>query len=397
MWVDVDTAVTVPVNVLALTDATDFVTRETAVAYNAAGMDLVWNFQTAAGVTSQTAVTPTTAGDYDWSHSGDGMYKIEIPASGGASINNDTEGTGWFTGICTGVLHWRGPFIGFRAAGLNDVLMDSAYSTTRGLAGTALPNAAAEAAGGLYTRGTGAGQINQANNGQIDANAARTGGTTNTGRDIGASVLLSSGTGTGQISLSSGAVLLQATQTGVTIPTVTTVGSVSGSVGSVTGAVGSVTGAVGSVTGNVTGSIGSLAAQAKADVNAEADTAITDAALATAANLAIVAGYLDTEIAAIKAKTDTLPASPAAVGSAMTLTSGERDSVAAALLDLSNGIETSLTPRQALRLILAASAGKLSGAATTTITIRNVGDSKNRIVATVDSDGNRSAVTTDGT
>jgi hypothetical protein len=38
---------------------------------------------------------------------------------------------------------------------------------------TALPNAAAEAAGGLYTRGTGAGQINQAANGQVDANLAR--------------------------------------------------------------------------------------------------------------------------------------------------------------------------------------------------------------------------------
>jgi hypothetical protein len=35
---------------------------------------------------------------------------------------------------------------------------------------TALPNAAAEAAGGLYTRGTGAGQINQPANGNIDAN-----------------------------------------------------------------------------------------------------------------------------------------------------------------------------------------------------------------------------------
>lgn len=50
-------------------------------------------------------------------------------------------------------------------------------------------------------------------------------------------------------------------------------GNLSGSVGSVTGAVGSVTGAVGSVTGNVggnvTGSVGSLAAQAKTDVNAE--------------------------------------------------------------------------------------------------------------------------------
>lgn len=35
---------------------------------------------------------------------------------------------------------------------------------------TALPNANAEAAGGLYTRGTGAGQINQDANGRIDAN-----------------------------------------------------------------------------------------------------------------------------------------------------------------------------------------------------------------------------------
>lgn len=36
---------------------------------------------------------------------------------------------------------------------------------------TALPNAAAEAAGGLYTRGAGAGQINQNANGQIDSRA----------------------------------------------------------------------------------------------------------------------------------------------------------------------------------------------------------------------------------
>lgn len=57
-----------------------------------------------------------------------------------------------------------------------------------------------------------------------------------------------------------------------------TIASVTGAVGSVTGAVGSVTGAVGSVTGNVggnvTGSIGSLAAQAKADVNAEVVDAV---------------------------------------------------------------------------------------------------------------------------
>lgn len=150
IWFDVDTAISeCPVNIMPLIDDGDFKTRETSVAYNAAGMDLVWNFVTTAGAYTQTAVTPTTSGAYDWAHQGDGMYSIEIPASGGGSINNDTEGFGWFTGIATGVLPWRGPVIGFRASGLNDALIDSAYSTTRGLAGTALPNAAADAAGGL--------------------------------------------------------------------------------------------------------------------------------------------------------------------------------------------------------------------------------------------------------
>jgi hypothetical protein len=66
------------------------------------------------------------------------------------------------------------------------------------------------------------------------------------------------------------------------------------------------------------------------------------------------------------------------------------------LLDLAAGVETGLTLRQAMRLLAAAAAGELSGAATTTITIRNaVADSKDRIVATVDADGNRSAITVD--
>ena len=68
----------------------------------------------------------------------------------------------------------------------------------------------------------------------------------------------------------------------------------------------------------------------------------------------------------------------------------------AALLDLAAGVETGLTLREALRLIAAASAGKLSGAATTTVVVRNaVADSKDRITATVDTSGNRSAVTVD--
>ena len=102
---------------------------------------------------------------------------------------------------------------------------------------------------------------------------------------------------------------------------------------SVTGNVGgNVTGNVG---GNVTGSIGSLATQAKADVNAEADTALADydaptnaemvartilsADYATSSALDAVDNFIDTEVAAIKAKTDNLPGSPAATGDAMTL------------------------------------------------------------------------------
>lgn len=52
-----------------------------------------------------------------------------------------------------------------------------------------------------------------------------------------------------------------------------------------------------------------------------------------------------------------------------------------------------VTVAQALRVYLAALAGKLSGAATTTVSIRNVADSKDVIVATVDVDGNRTATT----
>jgi len=110
----VDTAVTVLVNVVPLIDDTDFKTRETSVAYNASGLDLVWTFETPAGVITQTAVTPTdTGGDYDWAHVGDAIYKIEIPASGGASINNDAEGYGYFSGVATGVLPWVGPTYAF--------------------------------------------------------------------------------------------------------------------------------------------------------------------------------------------------------------------------------------------------------------------------------------------
>lgn len=125
IYMDVDAALAeVPVNIAPLTDSGDFVSIESAVAYNATGMALYWHFITTAGAYTATAVTPTTGGNYDWAHQQQGMYTIEIPASGGASINNDAEGFGYFTGVCDGVLPWRGPTICFRAAAINDADID---------------------------------------------------------------------------------------------------------------------------------------------------------------------------------------------------------------------------------------------------------------------------------
>lgn len=199
----------------------------------------------------------------------------------------------------------------------------------------------------------------------------------------------------------------------------------------------------GNVGGNVTGSIGSLAAQAKADVNAEADTALSDyGALkptvagrtldvtATGAggidwgnveNPTTVVGLSSTttknttdintklgtpagasvsaDIAAVKAvddavklKTDNLPASPAAVGSAMTLTSGERDSIAAALFDLADSIESGVTLRKLGRLMAAVLGGKSTNGGAD---YRNINDSKTVVDSTLDGSGNRTAVSLD--
>jgi hypothetical protein len=46
-----------------------------------------------------------------------------------------------------------------------------------------------------------------------------------------------------------------------------------------------------------------------------------------------------------------------------------------------------------VRGLIATALGKISGAATTTVTIRDASDTKSRVVATVTADGDRSAVT----
>lgn len=58
-------------------------------------------------------------------------------------------------------------------------------------------------------------------------------------------------------------------------------------------------------------------------------------------------------------------------------------------------VEGTLTAGDALRVLLAVMAGKSSGGGGSTISFRDTADSKDRIVATVDGNGNRTSVTLD--
>lgn len=60
-------------------------------------------------------------------------------------------------------------------------------------------------------------------------------------------------------------------------------------------------------------------------------------------------------------------------------------------------VDGTTTARQSVRLANSANGGKVSGAGTTTVVIRDLADTKDRINATVDSSGNRTAVTRDVT
>lgn len=138
---------------------------------------------------------------------------------------------------------------------------------------------------------------------------------------------------------------------------------------------------VGDKTGYALG-VGGIAA------SAFAANAIDSAALATSAAqeirdtiLSDATAFAGADIATIKTKTNLIPATPASQADVTGL--------------LTTTVADSISVVQTLRLVLAVLGGKLSGAATTTVTIRSAGDTKDVVVATVDSNGNRSAVTLD--
>lgn len=319
--------------------------------------------------------------------------------------------------------------------------------------------------------------------GLADANTVKLGpsgsGTAQTARDVGASVLLSSGTGTGQVKLSGGYVAPNwgdvgnpTTTVGLANTTVKTATDVETDTADIQSRLPAALTANGNMKadalriGGTTQTGTDLGAINVTNLNTlsghdpgEAIMGATDlgtgaglTSLASAADLATV----DTVADAIKAKTDNLPTDPAdeslviaatdAIAALIGTPAGASLSVdvaavksdtAAILVDTGTTLDGRLpaalvggrmdasvgamaantltasalaadavdeildetvgdgtiTMRQALRILIAGMAGKLDGAATTTVTIRNLADSADVIVATVDADGNRSAVT----
>jgi len=182
--------------VLRIVDSTDG-TPETGVVFNSAGIDLWYRRELAAStdITEVTLAALTTAhSDGGFLHINDGWYRLDLPDAAVAAGVAGVQIGGTVTGMVV-----LAPYIEI-------VAYDPSDAVRLGL--TALPNAAAEAAGGLYTRGTGAGQVNQPANGLVDVNVENWNTTAvpaehTAGYPI---VTVKDGAGTGEINTSNGTV-----------------------------------------------------------------------------------------------------------------------------------------------------------------------------------------------
>lgn len=215
----------------------------------------------------------------------------------------------------------------------------------------------------------------------LDANASQLGGTAQTGRDVGLSVLLAADqavnvtkvNGTAQTARDLGAQLDVAVSTRGTGTALDAAG--------VRGAVGL---AAANLDAQLTAANNGTPPTAAAIADAVLDEGLAGHAIAGSAGAALSAANT------VAPDNATIAAIAAAVAALNDLTAAE---VGDAVLD--EAVEGIITLRQMVRLFAAALHGKLSGAATNTIRIRDVADTKDRIVATVDADGNRTAVTLD--
>lgn len=359
-------------------------TPELAVVFNSAGIDLWYRREGAAkvSITEATLAALTTAhADGGFLHIGDGEYRLDLPDAAFATGANHVDVGGAVTDMIV---------VGGRVR-----LVDYDLEDTVRLGLTALPAAAAEAAGGLYTRGTGAGQINQNANGQVDTRTVSMLDAVITSAKFAANALDAVWSTAARL-LTAGTNIVLAKGTGVTgLNDLDAAG---------------VRAAVGLGAADLDTQLGDLPTNAElATALAAADDAVI-AAVAALNNLdaagvrtalGMTAADLDTQLAALPTNAELATALAAAddavIAAVAALSIPTADANADALLDRVGGVETGYTVRQAMRIILAALAGKLSGAAGTTVSIRDVGDTKDRVVALVDADGNRTAVTLDGT
>jgi len=145
--------------------------RKTGLVFNTSGLTAYYVRN--GGSAAQITLAALAAANSAWSSGGfkevdatnmPGVYRLDVPdaafAGGAESVVVTLRGA-------TGMVQV--------SEEVQLVAVDLQDGVRLGL--TALPNAAAEAAGGLYTRGSGAGQINQPANGIVDANVVRNAGT----------------------------------------------------------------------------------------------------------------------------------------------------------------------------------------------------------------------------
>lgn len=271
---------------------------------------------------------------------------------------------------------------------------------------TALPNAAAEAAGGLYTRGAGAGQINQNANGQVDT------------RWVAGNVTV--GTNNDKTGYALSAASVQAIWDALTTA-LTTVGSIGkrladdidatissrstyagGDTAGTTTLLSRLTATRAGNLDNLDAAISSVAAAVWNYLTASATTAgslgklIADNLNATITSVkallpaALVGGRIDASVGNMQAGVITAAAhSVGAIDAAALATDASneiRDAVIGAAVD------GTTTLAESLRLSNAALGGKASGLSTGSPVYRDLADTKDRITATTDADGNRTAV-----
>ena len=245
---------------LRIVDSTDG-TPETGVAYNTSGIDL-WFRREGEAVTSITEVdlaALTTAHDPGgFKHISHGWYRLDLPDAACATGVKGVQIGGTVTGMVV-----LAPYIELSAY--------DPYDTVR-LGLTALPNAAADAAGGLPISDAGGLDLDGLNS-NVSAILTDTGTTLDGKLDtidgIVDAILLDTGT--------DGVVVAAASKTGYTLAATTGLGNQTANItGNLSGSVGSVTGAVGSVTGNVGGNVAGSVASVTAGVTL-ADDAITAA------------------------------------------------------------------------------------------------------------------------